>query len=67
MSKPVNKEELKKMFRDYAKMRASILKDESHTGERATMHRRVVNAMLTYANEYKEAFPATTLTNPSGV
>ena len=59
MSKPLTKEELEKMFRDYAKMRASILKDETQTGERATMHRRMANAVLTYAKEFNNAFPGT--------
>ena len=57
MSKPLTKEELEKMFRDYAKMKASIAKDETHTGERAIMHRRMANSILTYAKEYAAAFP----------
>lgn len=58
MSKPLTKEELEKMFRDYAKMRASIAKDEAHTGERALVHRRMANSILTYAKEYAAAFPS---------
>jgi len=58
MSQPLSKDELEKMFHDYARRRASILKDETQTGKRATMHRRMANAVLSYAKEYTEAFPA---------
>ena len=52
----LTKKELEKMFHDYAKMRASILTDETHTGERATTHRRMANSLLTYAKEYSKEF-----------
>ena len=65
MSQPLTKEELKKMFHDYAKMRVSIAKDEKYTGKRALVHRRMANSILTYAKEYAMAFsPQPSTPNP---
>ena len=59
MSQPLTKDELKNMFREYTEMRDTILNDETYTGKRATVHRRMANAVLSYAKEYTDAFADT--------
>ena len=50
-NKELSKEDVERLFREYVRTKATILKKEQHTGSKSLVERRVANSLLSYARQ----------------